>query len=63
MRTFEVLWSSAGNLDKGTIRVRADTLIEAQNKFWAWLQKRPVFEHMWQLSFQFAEIEEGEVIE
>ena len=62
MRTFEVQWSSAGNLDRGTILVKAEYLAEAQNKFWAWLQKRPVFEHMWQLSFQFVEIEEGEVI-
>ncbi len=63
MKTYEVLWSSAGNLDKGIVIVKAENLAEAQNKFWAWLQKRPVFEHMWQLSFQFAESREMEVIE
>jgi hypothetical protein len=63
MRLFEVQWSSGGNIDKGTIIVKATSINEAQNKFWEWLQKRPVFGHMWQLSFQFAEIEEPEVIE
>ena len=63
MRLFEVQWSSAGNLEKGTVIVRAENIVDAQNKFWAWLQKRPVFEHLWQLSFQFSQTEEQEVIE
>lgn len=64
MRIFEVVWSSSGNCDNGKVIVKADSLVEAQNKFWSWLQKRPVFEHMWNLTFQFAEInKEQEVIE
>jgi hypothetical protein len=63
MLTFEVTWFSAGNLDKGSAVVKAENIVEAQNKFWEWLQKRPVFQHMWQLSFQFTKLEEQEVIE
>jgi hypothetical protein len=63
MRLFEVQWSSAGNAEKGTVVIKARNIVEAQNKFWAWIQKRPVFLHMWQLSFQFTEVEEREVIE
>lgn len=64
MRIFEVQWSSGGNIESGTVIVKANNLVEAQNKFWEWLQKRPVFQHMWNLTFQFAEIDKQiEVIE
>ena len=62
MRIFEVQWSSVGNLDKGTVVVKANTVAEAQNKFWQWLQQRPVFEHMWNLTFQFSEIDKPQEI-
>ncbi len=64
MRIFTVQWSSAGNAESGTVVVKANNIVEAQNKFWAWLQNRPVFEHMWNLTFQFVEVaKEQEVIE
>ncbi len=64
MRIFTVEWSSAGNAESGTVVVKANNIVEAQNKFWTWLQKRPVFEHMWNLTFQFAVLDkEQEVIE
>lgn len=63
MKLFEVKWSSTGNLEKGCVIVRAINIVEAQNKFWLYMQKQPVFEHMWQLSFKFIEIQETTVIE
>jgi hypothetical protein len=63
MRTFSVSWDSPGNLDKGTVIVRAVSLVEALDKFLAYLKKHSAYPHMWKLSFAFTEIDEPEVIE
>jgi len=58
MRTFQVTWFSEGNLEKGTVVVLATSLVEAQDKFLAWLKKKPIYQHMWNLSFAFTEIDD-----
>ena len=63
MKTFQVVWESPGNIEKGTVIVRAANIVQAQDKFLAWLKGRPVYEHMWSLLFTFKEVEESEVIE
>ena len=63
MRTFMVDWYSEGNIEKGTVVVRAAGLVEAQDKFLGWLKKQPIYEHMWRLSFALEEAKECEVIE
>lgn len=58
MRVFIVDWSSSGNYpgEPQTVYIRAESLPEAQDKFWAWLRKTEVFTHMWNLSFSFKEL-------
>lgn len=55
MKAYIVDWFSAGNLDKGTIVVTANTISEAQDKFLEWLKKQPVYQHMWSLTFSIKE--------
>ena len=59
MKAYIVDWSSAGNADKGTVVVTANSISEAQDKFWEWLKKRPVYQHMWILTFS---IKDGEMV-
>ena len=59
MKAYIVDWSSAGNVDKGTVVVTANSISEAQDKFWEWLKKRPVYQHMWILTFA---IKDGELV-
>lgn len=66
MRTFQVTWCSAGNIEKGTVVVLATSIGAAQDKFLDWLKKKPIYQHMWNLSFSFTEIDDlstPEVIE
>lgn len=58
MKAYIVDWSSFGNIDKGTVVVNAESISEAQDKFWGWLREQPVYQHMWNLTFS---IEEGEM--
>ena len=59
MKAYIVDWSSPGNADKGTVVVTANSISEAQDKFWEWIKKRPVYQHMWLLTFS---IKEGELV-
>lgn len=59
MKVFLVDWSSEGNQESGTITVQAKSVIEAQDKFWDWLRKQPIYAHLWRLSFS---IEESQLI-
>jgi hypothetical protein len=58
MKAYIVDWSSSGNIAKGTVVVTANSISEAQDTFWAWLREKPVYQHMWNLTFS---IEEGEL--
>ena len=64
MNTYKVTWFSEGNIDKGTIIVMASCLTDAQDKFIDWIKKRPLYRHMWHLSFALEEVDyvEPEVI-
>ena len=59
MKAYIVDWSSSRNIDKGTVVVTANSIAEAQDKFLEWLRERPVYQHMWSLTFS---IEEGELV-
>lgn len=57
-RTFIVTWSSPGNITSGKqVVISADNIVQAQDKFWTWLRKQPVFQHMWKLNFEMVECE------
>jgi hypothetical protein len=56
MRHFTVSYSSANNVFKGVLHVKANTISEAQDKFIDWLREQPAYAHLWQLSFEFTEI-------
>ena len=59
MKAYIVYWSSAGNIEKGTVVLTAESIKEAQDKFWNWLREQPIYQHMWRLTFS---IEEGEIV-
>jgi hypothetical protein len=65
MKTYQVDWQSEGNIDGGRVIVFAAFIAEAQDKFFAWLRKRPVYKHMWKLNVVFTEVDyiEPEVIQ
>ena len=63
MRLFQINWRSDGNIETGTVIVKATDIVQAQDKFWRWLRLKPIYQHMWNLSFTTKEIEENEVIE
>lgn len=57
MRTFQFEWESPGNIEKGSVIVQAENISGAQDKFFAWLKTKPVYQHMWKLSFVAKEVE------
>ena len=57
MRTFQFEWESLGNIAQGTVIVRAENIAEAQDKFFAWLKTKPLYQHMWRLSLIATEVE------
>jgi hypothetical protein len=59
MTAYIVDWSSSGNIEKGTVVVTANSISEAQDKFWDWLREQPVYQHMWNLTFS---IKAGELV-
>ena len=62
MKTFEVEWTSPGNITiKKRLIIRAEGIVQAQDKFFDWLKKQPVYEHMWCLNLQITQA--GEFLE
>lgn len=62
MKTFEVEWTSPGNITiKKRLIIRAEGIVQAQDKFFDWLKKQPVYEHMWCLNLQICQA--GEFLE
>jgi len=57
MKTYLVTYESKSNLFKGRLCVPAGSLTEAQEKFWFWLKRKEVFNHLWKLEFDIEEIE------
>lgn len=54
-RTFIAEASSPGNAWKGKVVIRAANIVEAQDKFFAWLRKQEVYTHMWKLHMDIYE--------
>ena len=48
---FLVDWYSKGNIERGTVVVAAETIVEAQDKFLDWIRKQALYNHMWHLDF------------
>jgi len=45
--------------------VRAESLVQAQDKFFEWMRRQPVYRHMWAMSMEIMETDfiSPEVIE
>lgn len=56
MRNFVIGYSSHSNVFKGHIHVKANTVSEAQDKFFQWLREQPTYAHLWDLTFAVQEI-------
>lgn len=48
---------STGNVFKASIAIEANSLVQAQDKFLDWLKKQPVYQHMWNLTFECKELD------
>lgn len=53
-------YESIGNIFSGEVAIEASSLVEAQDKFLAWIKKQSVYQHMWSLSFRAREIKDRE---
>jgi uncharacterized protein YegJ (DUF2314 family) len=54
--------TSKGNIWTGKVIIQANTLVEAQDKFFAWLKEQSVYSHMWNLEVSIEETHQYEVI-
>lgn len=52
MKVYIVEYESPNNIFKGYSVIQAESLTEAQDKFFTWLKEQPTYQHMWQLSFK-----------
>lgn len=57
--TYLVNYLSKNNIFEGKVVISAKNLVEAQDKFFDWLKKQPVYQYMWNLSISIEEIKEG----
>ena len=60
MQLYIFNYSSEGNLFSGEVCFEAKGLVEAQDKFIAWVKKQQTYQHMWQLSFKAKEVKLAE---
>ena len=49
-------YESVGNVFTGELAISANSLVEAQDSFFTWIKRQPVYQHMWNLHFQIREI-------
>ncbi len=57
MKTYLVTYESSKNCFKGSLAVEAVDLVMAQDKFFSWLKRQPVYTHMWDLTINIDEIQ------
>lgn len=58
MKTYRVQWSSPRNVvSNAEVIVRAETMVQAQDKFFEWLRRQPVYQHMWAMSMEMTEVD------
>ena len=60
MKLYIFGYFSESNLFSGEVCIEAKGLVEAQDKFIAWVKKQPTYQHMWQLSFKAREVKLAE---
>ena len=60
MKLYIFDYSSEGNIFSGEICIEAKCLVEAQDKFFAWLKKQQTYRDMWRLSFKAREVKLAE---
>lgn len=60
MKLYIFDYFSEGNLFSGEVCIEAKGLVEAQDKFIAWVKKQQTYQHMWQLSFKAREVKLAE---
>lgn len=58
MKTFLATYKSRGNLEQGSVCVRAESITDAQDKFFIWIKTNCLYQHMWHLNVEFQEIED-----
>jgi hypothetical protein len=60
MKYYLVEFSSPCNAEQNReITVRANSIVEAQDKFFAWLKGTNLYQHMWELNMAIREVEHG----
>lgn len=59
VKHFVAKYSSAGNKQGGEVYIRAENLVEAQDKFFEFLRGTPMYSHMWHLEVSLREIGEA----
>lgn len=59
MRNFVATFSSRGNIEKGQVHINALSIVEAQDKFFEYLKKTDLYQHMWNLNLEIIEIKDS----
>jgi hypothetical protein len=62
MKKFLATATSNGNIWAGKVIIQADTLVEAQDKFSAWLREQPVYSRITSYNLHIEETDQYEVI-
>lgn len=57
---YVIVYESCTNAFQGKIIVEAENLVQAKDKFFEWLKKQPVYQHMWNLSISIEKIESAQ---
>ena len=60
MKLYIFNYSSERNIFSGEVCIEAKGLVEAQDKFIAWVKKQQTYQNMWQLSFKAREVKLAE---
>jgi len=60
MRRYLAKATSPGNIWEGSVILKATNLVEAQGKFFDWLEKQTVYPHMWRLELTITELRPDE---
>lgn len=58
MKHYIAKYESKGNhLEHTEVFIKAETLVEAQDKFFLYLKNTPLYSHMWRLNLEIREIQ------
>jgi hypothetical protein len=59
MNTYKITYESPKNLFKGELFTEAKNSPEAMSKFFQWIQKQDVWNHLWSLHVEIQHLEKG----